>query len=98
MGELARTGETFCQAESYDHWVRDDAEWQRIAACIKENPVKTGLMPCASAEDRASETCTLNWLVSIWALQHHDAELYDEAKGEAMPSEAQTHDRDSCQA
>ena len=24
---LGRTGETFWQAESYDHWVRDEREW-----------------------------------------------------------------------
>jgi REP element-mobilizing transposase RayT len=29
---LGRTGETFWQAESYDHWVRDESEWDRIAA------------------------------------------------------------------
>jgi len=46
---LRRTGETFWQAESYDHWVRDDAEWQRMAAYIEENPVKAGLVSCVSA-------------------------------------------------
>src|SRR5580692_4830079 len=29
---LDRTGHRFWQAESYDHWVRDDAERERIAA------------------------------------------------------------------
>ena len=41
---LGRTGETFWQAESYDHWVRGPDEWQRIAAHIEENPVKAGLV------------------------------------------------------
>ena len=27
---LGRTGQSFWQAESYDHWVRDDTEYQRI--------------------------------------------------------------------
>jgi hypothetical protein len=44
---LSRTGETFWQAESYDHWVRDEGEWQRIAAYIENNPVKAGLVPRA---------------------------------------------------
>ena len=37
---LQRTGEPFWQRESYDHWVRDAAESQRIAAYIEQNPVK----------------------------------------------------------
>ena len=45
---LGRTGETFWQAESYDHWVRDESEWDRIAADIEDNPVKAGLVRCAA--------------------------------------------------
>jgi putative transposase len=41
---LGRSGETFWQAESYDHWVRDDAEMRRITAYIENNPVKAGLV------------------------------------------------------
>jgi putative transposase len=41
---LGRTGEAFWQPESYDHWVRDEMEWQRIAAYIENNPVKAGLV------------------------------------------------------
>ena len=40
---LGRTGESFWQAESYDHWVRDEGEWKRIVAYIEENPVKASL-------------------------------------------------------
>ncbi len=40
---LCRTGQTFWQAESYDHWVRDEPELNRIAAYIENNPVKAGL-------------------------------------------------------
>jgi putative transposase len=46
---LGRTGESFWQKESYDHWVRDEREWQRIAAHIENNPVTAGLT--ASAKD-----------------------------------------------
>ncbi len=45
---LGRTGEGFWQAESYDHWVRNDEEWRRIAAYIEENPVRAGLAARAS--------------------------------------------------
>src|SRR5258706_5390153 len=48
---LGRTGETFWQAESYDHWVRDESEWKRIVAYIENNPVRAGLV--ARAEDYA---------------------------------------------
>jgi len=39
---LNRTGEPFWQAESYDHWVRNEPEYFRIAAYIENNPVKAG--------------------------------------------------------
>lgn len=45
---LGRTGETLWQAESYDHWVRDEAEWRRIRAYIEHNPVRAGLARSAS--------------------------------------------------
>jgi REP element-mobilizing transposase RayT len=41
---LHRTGETFWQGESYDHWVRNDIEWRRIVNYIENNPVKAGLV------------------------------------------------------
>ena len=41
---LNRTGEPFWQRESYDHWVRNEAEWIRIAGYIESNPVKAGLV------------------------------------------------------
>lgn len=41
---LNRTGERFWRAESYDHWVRDDAEFARIARYIENNRVKPGLV------------------------------------------------------
>lgn len=40
---LGRQG-TFWQAESYDHIVRDAAEWERIVRYVLDNPVKAGLV------------------------------------------------------
>ncbi len=59
---LGRSGETFWQAESYDHWVRDDRERERIARYIENNPVRAGLVARAedyvwsSAGERVAET------------------------------------------
>jgi REP element-mobilizing transposase RayT len=41
--------EPFWQPESYDHWVRSDAERSRIAGYIRRNPVTAGL--CTRPED-----------------------------------------------
>ena len=41
---LGRTGEPFWQVESYGRWVRDEAEYERIAAYIENNPWKAGLV------------------------------------------------------
>ena len=46
---LGRTGETFWQPESYDHWIRNDEEKARIRRYIRMNPVKAGL--CKAPED-----------------------------------------------
>jgi putative transposase len=40
---LGRTGEPFSQKESYDHWVRNQIEFDKIRACIESNPVTAGL-------------------------------------------------------
>ena len=40
---LGRKGAPFWQGESYDHWVRDEREWERIAEYIEEYPVKAGV-------------------------------------------------------
>ena len=58
---LNRNGEQFWQHESYDHWVRDEKEWDRIAAYIEDNPVKAGLVQCAedfrwSSAGKSAET------------------------------------------
>jgi REP element-mobilizing transposase RayT len=41
---LGRTGEPFWQKESYDHWVRNQSEFEKIRAYIESNPVKAGLV------------------------------------------------------
>jgi len=41
---LASTGKPFWQRESYDHWVRDTQELERIVAYIENNPVTAGLV------------------------------------------------------
>lgn len=49
---------SFWQSESYDHWVRDEEELERIVLYINHNPVKAGLAdrphlwPFGSARDR----------------------------------------------
>jgi hypothetical protein len=46
---LGRTGESFWQHESYDHWIRNDEEKLRIRRYIRNNPVTAGL--CQSPEE-----------------------------------------------
>lgn len=45
---LNRTGE-FWQKESFDHWIRDEAEHVRLTAYVENNPVKAGF--CKRPED-----------------------------------------------
>ncbi len=52
---LNRTGEAFWQKESYDHWVRNAAEFEKIRNYIENNPVKAGIVTSAS-EYRWSST------------------------------------------
>jgi len=40
---LGRTGKPFWQDESFDHWVRNSAEFERIRHYIEHNPVSAGL-------------------------------------------------------
>ncbi len=41
---LKRTGKYFWQDESFDHWVRDKAEFENIKGYIEKNPVMAGLV------------------------------------------------------
>ena len=45
---LRRTG-AFWQKESFDHWIRDEAERVRLVAYVENNPVKAGF--CKRPED-----------------------------------------------
>jgi REP-associated tyrosine transposase len=72
---LGRTGALW-QHESYDHWVRDLGELERIVNYIKANPVRAGLCEkpsdwgCSSAHDRfqmdGSECALVGWLRDDW--------------------------------
>ena len=41
---LKRTGLTFWQDESFDHWIRNQQEFDRVVNYIENNPVKAGLV------------------------------------------------------
>ena len=41
---LRRTGLTFWQNESFDHWIRNPEEWQRVRTYIEQNPVAAELV------------------------------------------------------
>ena len=43
-GVLGRAGRTFWQVESFDHWVRNEAEGAKIKEYIENNPVKGKLV------------------------------------------------------
>ncbi len=55
---LSRTGRRFWQDESFDRWVRNGSEFERIRAYIERNPVTAGLVerpedwPWSSATSR----------------------------------------------
>ena len=46
---LGRSGESFWEHESYDHWIRSDEEKARIRRYIRNNPVKARL--CRAPEE-----------------------------------------------
>jgi putative transposase len=60
---LGRTGEQFWQRETYDHWVRSDTEWNRIANYIEGNPVKAGLV--GKVEDYPWSSANARWSPSV---------------------------------
>jgi len=41
---LRRSGEPFWQAETFDHWIRDQEALERVRRYIEENPVRAGLV------------------------------------------------------
>jgi len=66
---LGRSGERFWQAESYDHWVRDEQEFHRIAAYIENNPVAAGLV--LRAEDYPWSSAHEEWLRKLNGARVH---------------------------
>ncbi len=56
---LCRTGQPFWQAESYDHWIRNDEEMTRTTRYIENNPVTAGLT--ARAEDYRWSSAWAGW-------------------------------------
>jgi len=60
---LGRTGETFWQRESFDHWIRNDGEMTRIRRYIRMNPVTAGL--CRSPEDWRWSSAWPGWNAAI---------------------------------
>ncbi|HEY3455585.1 MAG TPA: transposase [Bryobacteraceae bacterium] len=41
---LGRTGQAFWQDESFDHWIRDEREFNQVVRYIEYNPVSAGLV------------------------------------------------------
>ena len=41
---LARTGKYFWQDQCFDHWIRNEAEFQKVKNYIEENPRRAGLV------------------------------------------------------
>lgn len=62
---LGRTGETFWQRESYDHWIRNDEEKSRIRRYIRMNPVNARL--CKAPEDWKWSSAWPGWQASASA-------------------------------
>src|SRR5262249_35987575 len=42
---LGRTGKSFWQDESFDHWMRSNAEFEKTREYIEANPVRKGFVP-----------------------------------------------------
>lgn len=64
---LGLHGQAFWQEESYDHLVRNDAEFERVRNYIEENPVAAGLVAerqqylWSSAAGRLKGGCGQDW-------------------------------------
>jgi REP element-mobilizing transposase RayT len=68
---LGRTGQPFWQHESFDRWVRDRRELQRVVRYVEENPVRAGLAgsaeqwPWSSASQKTGQDGSLVLLSSV---------------------------------
>ncbi len=56
---LGRGGQRFWQEESFDHWIRNAAEFERVRKYIEWNPVKAGL--CKRPEDWPWSSAWRGW-------------------------------------
>jgi REP element-mobilizing transposase RayT len=56
---LGRTGETFWQRESYDHWIRNDEEKSRIRRYIRMNAINARL--CKTPEEWKWSSAWRGW-------------------------------------
>jgi len=41
---LGRTGASFWQEESFDHWIRNSEEFSYLVQYVENNPLKAGLV------------------------------------------------------
>jgi len=63
---LGRTGVPFWQDESFDHWIRHPAQFEKVRIYIENNPVRAGLAqrpeqwPFSSAAESQAEACATN--------------------------------------
>jgi REP element-mobilizing transposase RayT len=53
---LGRTGNRFWQDESFDRWIRNTSEWNRVRSYIEQNPVTAGLVRSPSEWPWSSAT------------------------------------------
>jgi REP element-mobilizing transposase RayT len=58
-----KVGRTFWQDESYDHWVRDEEELQRVVLYIEANPVKAQLCRSPADWQYSSARLRANWQI-----------------------------------
>jgi putative transposase len=72
---LSLTGQPFWQAESYDHLVRHEREFESIRQYIEENPVRAGLVTAASE---------FRWSSAGWATRGRPQTLRLAARGSAL--------------
>jgi REP element-mobilizing transposase RayT len=61
---LGRTGETFWQRESFDHWIRNDEEKARMRRYIRMNPVNARL--CNSPEEWKWSSAWPGWKSGLY--------------------------------
>jgi putative transposase len=72
---LSLTGQPFWQAESYDHLVRHEREFESIRQYIEENPVRAGLV---------TEASEFRWSSAGWATRGRPQTLRLAARGSAL--------------